>query len=69
MTPLKKILIGVAFILALGLGALTGAGLTAWSPGGAVPVAYADGCEGIPPPPEPDCIPTPTPTPTPMPGS
>jgi hypothetical protein len=63
MTLLKKLLIGVALILALGLGALTGAGLTAWSPGGAVPVAYADGCDGFPPPPEPDCPATPTPTP------
>jgi hypothetical protein len=63
MTHIKKVLIGVALLLALGVGALTGLSVTALPSDSGVPVVQASGCDGIPPPPEPDCPPTPTPTP------
>ena len=64
----KKIVLGTALLLALGLGLLGGTGLASLSfAGGAVPVAYADGecTDNFPPPPGVTMCPTPTPTPMP----
>ena len=68
MSSMKKVLIGAALFLALGIGAVTGFGGSAFSLlGGPVPVAHADGddCDTVPPPPFLNCPPNPTPTPTP----
>lgn len=64
----KKIVIGTALLLALGLGLLSGTGLAGLAfVGTGVPVAYADeGCSNnFPPPPGVTMCPTPTPTPMP----
>lgn len=66
MNIAKKIVLGTALLLALGLGLLGGTGLTSLS-GATVPVAYADGecTNNFPPPPGVQMCATPTPTPQP----
>jgi hypothetical protein len=68
MTIAKKIVLGAALLLALGLGLLGGTSLTNIAfDGAAVPAAYADPeCDNNFPPP-PGVLPCATPTPTPMP--
>ncbi len=62
----KKRLACALVLVALCVAAVTGASISAPHNWSAVPVAYADGCDGGLPPPDLDCLPTPTPTATPV---
>lgn len=70
-TTVKKVAVGGLLLLALGLAALGGVGVSTLPGSAGVQGVYAseDGCESVPPRPDLDCPgPTPTPTPTPVGG-
>lgn len=63
----KRLVIGGMLLAALAAGLLGGMPSSSTSGNSAVPVAYADDCNGPLPPPDLDCPRPPTPTPTPDP--